>query len=296
MVFELPIRSLDGEPSSGRIALVNLADLIARTPVVPWADDGKIPWHDADFSARMLREHLSQQHDRASRPLETIDRHVSWLHQTILDGSSGHVLDLGCGPGFYTTGLARHGHTCVGIDFSPAAIAYAESKAKRLSLPCEYRLEDLRQSDFGAGFHLVLFCFGELNTFSPRDAKEILIRARRALAPSGVLVLEVHSEEYVRSVGERSDRWFTSLRSVFADEPHLCLRTCLWHPECRAATEQHFVIGCDASYVDTLQAYSDSDYTALLREVGLENVERHAALTGDGSESDGELFVLVARA
>ena len=40
------------------------------------------------------------------------------------------VLDLGCGPGLYTTRLAKLGHTCVGIDFSPASIAYAKAEAE----------------------------------------------------------------------------------------------------------------------------------------------------------------------
>ena len=52
---------------------------------VPWAGGGKIPWHDPAFSGRMLREHLSQEHDRASRRFEAIEKHVSWIHGSVKD-------------------------------------------------------------------------------------------------------------------------------------------------------------------------------------------------------------------
>ena len=279
---------------------MKLADLIGREPVVPWAGAAKIPWDEPGFSARMLREHLSQLHDRASRRSETIDQHVSWLHETVLAGSRGRVLDLGCGPGFYTGRLARLGHRCVGIDFSPASIEHAKLEAEQESLPCEYRLEDLRDADFGARFDLALFCFGELNTFHPDDAREILARARRSLRPTGALVLEVHPEAHVRAIGAQGVTWFTSSRSVFSDHPHLCLRECMWHAPARVATERHLVVSLESAqvdtYVSTMQAYSDSGYASLLRDVGFASSERHASLAGDSNEGKRDLFVLVARA
>ena len=180
---------------------MKLSDFDATKQVSPWPGGGKIPWHEPGFSKRMLREHLSQEHDRASRRLETIDKHVSWINNHVLGATAARVLDLGCGPGFYTARLARLGHTCVGIDFSPASVSHARSEAEREALTCEYRLEDLGGADFGSGFDLVLLIFGELNTFPPSHAKAILAKARRALSPSGGMVLEAHSEQHVRSIG-----------------------------------------------------------------------------------------------
>ena len=278
---------------------MKLAEWIDREPVAPWSRDGKIPWHEPDFSDRMLREHLSQQHDRASRRFETIDRHVAWLHEAICGGHAARVLDLGCGPGFYTARLARLGHSCIGIDFSPASIAYARSQADRGALHCEYRLQDLRAADLGTGLDLVLLTFGELNTFPPADARSILDRARRALAPGGSLVLEVHSEAFVRSIGEGNPSWYTAQRGVFSDRPHLCLRECSWHPQHRAAIERYLVVSLPpaelAEYLSTTQAYSDEEYTSLLRGLGFDRITRHASLSGGHPEQEQGLFVLVAR-
>lgn len=65
---------------------MHLLDLVSRCPPQPWIDGGKIPWDEAGFSARMLQEHLSQEHDAASRRLNLIDRHVTWLHDHVLGG------------------------------------------------------------------------------------------------------------------------------------------------------------------------------------------------------------------
>ena len=81
---------------------MNLIDIITRqSPPKPWAEGEKIPWNDLGFSERMLREHLSQEHDAASRRSAVIDRHVDWIHHTLLTGQPTQLLDLGCGPGLY---------------------------------------------------------------------------------------------------------------------------------------------------------------------------------------------------
>jgi len=111
----------------------------------------------------MLREHLSQEHDRASRRQHTIARHVEWIDKAILAQKRSSVLDLACGPGLYCAGLARRGHACVGIDFAPAALAHARAQAERERLACEYRLQDIRSVGYGRDFDLALLISGELN-------------------------------------------------------------------------------------------------------------------------------------
>jgi 2-polyprenyl-3-methyl-5-hydroxy-6-metoxy-1,4-benzoquinol methylase len=99
---------------------VNLLDIVARNPAPePWAEGEGIPWSDPDFSRRMLKGHLTEAHDRASPRSERIGRHV-WIHEVILSSQPSRVLDIACGPGLYSSRLARLGHECTGIDFGPA--------------------------------------------------------------------------------------------------------------------------------------------------------------------------------
>lgn len=76
---------------------MNLNEIVQRTtPPIPWAEGEKIPWNEPGFTQRMLREHLSQAHDAASRRLSKIDDHVAWIHADLLAGRPARVLGLGC--------------------------------------------------------------------------------------------------------------------------------------------------------------------------------------------------------
>ena len=153
-----------------------------------------------------------------------------------------------------------------------------------------------RQSD---GFDLALLISGELNTFEPDEARALLGGARSALSTSGALLLEAHPAAQIRSIGLEGPSWFTALESVFADEPHLCLRECAWHAERSVTTERYFVVSLESSevarYVSTTQAYSDAEYESLLQGACFANVERHASLSGELREGERELFVALGR-
>ncbi len=105
---------------------MNTWRIIGRdNPPSDWQTWSKIPWDEPGFSARMLENHLSQEHDWASRTNTAIDAQVAFIHRQL--PSEAHILDLGCGPGLYTSRLNALGHQCTGVDFSPASINYARS-------------------------------------------------------------------------------------------------------------------------------------------------------------------------
>ena len=110
---------------------MKILDLIARSPIpVPWEEGDNIPWHDPAFSERMLEEHLTQEHDAASRRTEDIEEHAHWIHECLMQEKPGKILDLACGPGLYANRLARFGHGVTGVDYSPASIRYARQQAE----------------------------------------------------------------------------------------------------------------------------------------------------------------------
>lgn len=61
----------------------------------PWHGAYKIPWDDPDFRRRMLAEHLTQDHDMASRRAEWIDKQTAWIHDRLLNRKPARILDLG---------------------------------------------------------------------------------------------------------------------------------------------------------------------------------------------------------
>jgi SAM-dependent methyltransferase len=274
---------------------------MGRKPVPePWEEGENIPWDDPDFSARMLGEHLSQAHDAASRRWPKVDQHVQWLHQELLTGTRTRVLDLCCGPGLYTWRLAARGHECVGIDFSPAAIAHAQQEARAADLPCRYVHADVRQVGFGTGFGLVAMVYGQFNVFRRTDATVLLDKARAALATGGLLLLEVHTLALVERMGREPPGWYSSPGGLFSPRPHLVLEEHFWNEARRAATTRfHVVDGSDGSvarHALTTQGYAETEYAALLGASGFAAVRRFPSLTGQDDPSQPGLVVFVAQA
>lgn len=250
----------------------------------------KIPWGDPDFSRRMLAEHLDQSHDLASRRATTIDQHVAWIHRKILGGRPAKVLDMGCGPGFYTARLAALGHTCTGVDVSPTSIAYAREHHPG----GEYVLGDICEVDVGGSYDFAAMIYGELNAFASEDAARIVEKARAALKPGGKLLLEVHRHAFIHRIGQEPPSWHTAKKGLFADEPYLCLVESSMEGD--DAITRHYVItenGDDVQrYTAMHHAYTDDEYRRLLD--GFERVMFYPSLTGDAEE--GGLFVVIAEA
>jgi len=279
---------------------MRIADIVThiREPR-PWTDADKIPWHEPGFSRRMLREHLSQEHDLASRRFGILDEHVRWIHEHVLRQRPARILDLGCGPGFYASRLAKLGHSCVGIDYSPASIEYAREQAVQRQLDCTYVQGDVRTADFGAGFDLVMMVFGELNVFRPSDARTILEKARRALARDGVLLLEPHRFGTVERVGRQGPSWHGAESGLFSDTPHLWLEESFWDAESCTAIQRFYVIdaatGEMTQHGQTIQAYTDEQYRNLLTDCGFESVELLGSLGTPKEAGQDHLMAIVAR-
>jgi len=279
---------------------LNLMDIIRRQGIPkPWAEGEKIPWNDPDFSRRMLDEHLSQAHDAASRRFEIIDRHVGWIHNQVLKGKPAHILDLGCGPGLYANRLARLGHRCVGIDFSPASIAYAREQAEEADLACTYIQQDIRAADYGDGYELVMLVFGEFNVFRPGEARGILEKAWRALVPDGLLLLEPHTFEVVVQIGQRPASWYAAEKGLFSEQPHIFLQESFWDEGDHVAVERFYVIDAGTGEVTrhsaSTQAYTDEEYRSLLAECGFSGVVFYSSLDGCVDGPRGDLVAVLAQ-
>lgn len=277
---------------------MNLLDLVHRpTHPVPWTEGDNIPWHEPAFSERMLGEHLSQAHDAASRRTEIIQQHVEWIHSDVLRGKPSRILDLGCGPGLYCAALAQRGHTCVGVDYTPASIRHAREITQ--DLPCAFIFGDLREADFGSGFDLVMQIYGEINVFKPADARLILRKAHTALNAGGTLLLEAHTHDATWGMGHELPTWSSHERGLFGDSPYLYLRESDWDESMQVATQRHIIVDAVTAqvtrYAGSHQAYDDAGYRDLLRNAGFDDVRFQPSLAPDAGPSQSDFIVLIAK-
>jgi SAM-dependent methyltransferase len=237
-----------------------------------WQGKNKIPWDDPDFSRRMLREHFAQTHDLASRRFAWIDRQTRWIHDTVMRRTAGSILDLGCGPGLYCHRLAAMGHRCRGIDFGPASVESARRR-REAGDRCEFALADIRTAEYGGPYDLVMLLYGELNVFSPEDARGILELARASLARGGRVIVEVQTDPAVRTIGAAASTEELLDAGLFSDRRHRLRTRCEWVPAARAAVQMFTVTdlasGQVTEYRHVTRAWTDGEVAGLLVEAGL---------------------------
>ncbi|CAM5636731.1 class I SAM-dependent DNA methyltransferase [Streptomyces tanashiensis] len=124
-------------------------------------------------------------------------------------GSSGPVLDVGCGPGTVTAYLAERGLDVSGVDLSPRMI----ENARRLHPECRFGVASATELDLAdASLGGVLGWWSLFNL--PREVlPQVLAMFARALKPGGHLITATHvGDEDVRrteAYGGVPVRWTT---------------------------------------------------------------------------------------
>ncbi|MFY1615998.1 class I SAM-dependent DNA methyltransferase [Micromonospora sp. WMMD736] len=110
-----------------------------------------------------------------------------------LAGRPGPVLDLGCGPGHLTDHLRSLGADATGIDIVPEFIDHARATHPGGS----YRLGSLDDLDVADHSLTGILAWYSLIHLPPERLDGVLTTFRRALAPSGALVLGLFSGDEV---------------------------------------------------------------------------------------------------
>lgn len=100
----------------------------------------------------------------------------------------GRAIDLGCGVGDNAIFLAQHGFTVTGIDYSPAAIEQARSKAGDAQVDVTFTVDDLTRLRTVHGPFDLLVDYGTLDDLNTRD-RDAYVREVTALAAPGARFL-----------------------------------------------------------------------------------------------------------
>lgn len=252
---------------------------------VAWSNGGNLPWNDPDFSARMLREHLDESHGAATRVAQERAAQIEWMWQTLALEPGMKVCDLTCGPGLYSVELARRGCQVTGVDFSPAAIAYARDLAQEAGVAdhCVFIEADVRQADLpAAAFDVVLFLYGQLAVFPQAEAAALLASTARLLKAGGRLCVELLEQREVDKTN--SNWWFTGNSGLWGDTPFLHLGERFWDDEAQMTLERFYVVDLmTGALTDILlcdQTYSIEAMRAMMLDVGFHKVDVYPAWAG----------------
>ncbi len=150
-------------------------------------------WANDHTSKKMLSYHLDGDIDLSSRNAGFIDRSVDWIASHFSVSPGMEIADFGCGPGLYTTALARKEANVTGIDFSTNSIVYAREVAMRVGLSIRYVVQDYLEFETDNRFDLILMIMCDFCALSPVQRRDLLSRFHTMLTPGGSVLLDVYS-------------------------------------------------------------------------------------------------------
>jgi len=150
-------------------------------------------WTDEHTSEQMLQFHLNADIDVSSRKHAFIDRSAAWIVSRFHLGNGKAVADFGCGPGLYTTRLAKSGADVTGIDFSERSIQYARNVAAQAGLDIAYIQQNYLEYETDPRFDLILMIMCDFCALSPIQRKRMLEKFHAFLKPAGSILLDVYT-------------------------------------------------------------------------------------------------------
>lgn len=203
-------------------------------------------WADPYIASHVVWAHLDDRSDDASRPLAQIRAEVDWVHSLV--PRPGQLLDLGCGVGRHALLFGDKGWRVTGVDIAAASLEYARQEAADAGLDAAFLLGDLRTLPLPPNQDVILIAYGTLGTMSPGQARRLIGRCRRALAPGGLLVFDAFRkpwwESQRRAAGDRT--WSVVPEEGFWSEaPHLVLSRTDAYPTKRTFGRTYTVVEAD---------------------------------------------------
>ena len=254
-------------------------------------------WTDPHVAEQMLSYHLDPDQDLASRNHAFIQRSIRWLNEAFDLASGKRVLDLGCGPGLYSNGLAALGASVTGVDFSGSSLRYARSVAAAANLRVDYLQADYLGLQLAETFDLILLIFGDFCALGPDRRRRLLDNARKWLAPGGQFLFDVSSAALFRRVQESASYEAAPEGGFWSAEPHYSFTHRFKYDADMAYLDRYAVIEGNRGreIFNWIQCFDQSGLESELREAGWIVEEVFGDVAGGPLDPDADFFAVVAR-
>lgn len=198
-------------------------------------------WTRPHIARQMLAYHLDQDTPLASRPIVAIEEIVDWLDRELhLEGK--RVCDLGCGPGLYSLRMAERGANVTGVDFSPTAIAYAESQVAATESAVDYLVADYLQDELPAGFDVVTLIYYDYCALSPADRRRLLGRIHSMLNPGGCFVMDVVAAAAFAEIREQLTLEERLMGGFWSDSDYVGIHRTWAYPEETLSLDHYAIV------------------------------------------------------
>lgn len=273
-----------------------LETLAARPAPFAFYDAAQL-WTDEHISQRMLAFHLDETLDVSSRNRAFIQASLAWVTARFQVGEGSQVIDFGCGPGWYTTGLARTGAQVTGIDFSPGSIRHARQVAAQAGLGITYRVLDYLVWEPDRRYDLILLIMCDLCALSPAQRGLLLGTFARALRPGGAVLLDVYSLAAFAARQEGIAYAPNLMDGFWSPDRYHGFQATFKYPAEKVVLDKYLINEAARTRVihNWLQYFSPAALATELDQAGLVVEAWHADVAGGAFQPDNAEFAVIAR-
>ena len=273
-----------------------LADINSRPRPFSQYTAAKL-WTDPHIAQQMLKTHLNQNTDRASRRLPFIEASVAWLQERFNIDPGTRVADFGCGPGLYTTRLAKLGAEMTGIDFSANSLEYARETAVIQNLSIDYIHTNYLNYSSDNRFDLILLIFCDFCALSPTQRQQLLGIFREHLAEGGAIVLDVHSLVEFAKFEEGASYGRRQYDDFWTDEDYFDFINQFKYEAERVTLDKYSIFTPTRTFAiyNWLQYYDQESLEAEFAANGLAITSWHANVAGEPFDPQSPTIAIVAQ-
>lgn len=236
-------------------------------------------WNDPYIAEQMLKFHLNESHDIASRRPDVIDNIVNWIASKLNLQAGMSLLDLGCGPGLYTKRFSQFGLDVTGVDYSQNSIDYATQHDDTSRYICQ----DYLTVEFSDNvFDLVTMIYGDFCVLSYEERDALLVKIHYMLKPDGCFIFDVTQPSHHLHL-ENYKNWTVMPDGGFwKPTAYIQLENGFMYPD-DITVHQYLVIELDNTctmYRNWYHDYTPTTLTPALEILGYRNVEYYGDLIG----------------
>lgn len=253
-------------------------------------------WTDEHTSERMLSYHLNETIDVSSRNIAFITRSVEWIASRFNIGPGMKIADFGCGPGLYTTRLARKQAELTGIDFSQRSIQYAREIALQEGLSIRYVNQNYLEFDTDERFHLVMMIMCDFCALSPTQRAAMLGKLHTLLEPGGSALLDVYSMAAFDKRAESAVYEPNLLNGFWSPEPYYGFLNVFKYETEKVILDKYTIVETNRTRTvyNWLQYFSPEDVEREFARSGFSIENLYADVSGTPFDPRGDEFALVA--
>jgi SAM-dependent methyltransferase len=254
-------------------------------------------WTDDHTSKQMLSYHLNKEVDLSSRNAAFIGRSVEWITSCFNIGQGMKIVDFGCGPGLYTTKLAKKGANVTGIDFSKRSIEYARQVAAAEGLLVQYINQNYLEFESDDHFQLILMIMCDFCALSPDQRSDLLKKFHSILAPGGSVLLDVYSFKAFEKREETAEYELDSLNGFWSQDKYYgFLNTFKYHRE-KVVLDKYTLIEAarTRTVYNWLQYFSSEDLEREFEKAGFAIEKLYSDVAGTTYDSQSDEMAIVAK-